>query len=171
MMDYNTTIHSVTGFTPHFLLYGYVFADVHSPLLPEEFVTSRGEQLTNLSDQREKAKERMAKKQKEMASRYNLRRRVFHFKVGDLVMVKRLTRMEEGTTTKLNDRFKGPYKISKVVGNNSYLVKIGSKDHKYHADQLKIYDKRDDDQGRNESQTTDDEDVADREGNGGDDEP
>lgn len=137
--NYNTTIHNSTGVTPHWLLYGYHWRDIHAPKSLEEIASSRPEQLSVLSDCREFARVRLEEAHEDACERYNLRRKATHFRVGDIVVKKKLTRAESGKTTKLNPRFDGPFVIKKVLGNNTYELQLDGKAEKYHADQLRMY--------------------------------
>lgn len=137
--DYNTTIHNETGVTPHWLLYGYLWKEAHSPNTPEEVTQFRPEQLSILSDYRELARVKLEDSHEEACERYNLRRKLKHFRVGDIVVKKKLTRAETGKTSKLNPRYDGPFVVKKVLEGNTYLIQMDGKSEKYHADQLKMY--------------------------------
>lgn len=80
--------------------------------------------------------------QQRAADRYNAGRREFVYKKGDLVLVRRLTRAEKGTSTKFNARYKGPFYITAALEGNTYTVRMKGRTVKYHADQLKMFFER-----------------------------
>jgi len=45
------------------------------------------------------------------------------FKVGDKVQRMRTSRLEKGTTSKLLERWTGPYTITEVLGPVTYIIK------------------------------------------------
>lgn len=53
---------------------------------------------------------------------FDLKCKVKIFQTNDLVMVKRISTISTGQSTKLQPNFKGPFRISKVLPNDRYLV-------------------------------------------------
>jgi len=80
----------------------------------------------NLEDVRNKARD-VAKTATDMVRQYNKDYRDAHsrktskYQKGDYVLI-RDTRTKPGENTKLKPKYKGPYMISKSLGNNRYVV-------------------------------------------------
>lgn len=142
--DYNSSIHEITGYEPHYLLYGYAYADPGTPKLPDDLLLNREEQLVQVEEARAEAKKKISKYIEAIRDKYNVKRAKTEYVKGDQVMVKCLTRAKHGTVTKFNQRYVGPCTITRRVEGNSYLIQAGRKITKHHADQLKPFVSRDD---------------------------
>ena len=119
-------MHSSTGFSPKYLLYG----DVKS-LKPWELSDK-----TDLDRDRKIAYENSIKSHENNAKRYNKNKINYNFKIGDEAFVEVNNKLNR---CKLDEIRQGPYKISKII--SEYIIKLeidpitGIK-HKYHVCKL-----------------------------------
>jgi transposase InsO family protein len=119
---YNHSIHEVTGFTPHFLLYGY--EPRRENLLNEQLVAlSRNSSCAiNVQTAREQAVERTEKQRMSEKARYDKHRRPVDIKPGDLVMVE-VTIHKKGASSRFMPRRKGPFRVIRVFDNNTIEIR------------------------------------------------
>ncbi|ENN78477.1 hypothetical protein YQE_05055, partial [Dendroctonus ponderosae] len=79
-----------------------------------------------LLHRRQKAAENLAKASRAMKARYDRRRRVTvtRYKVGDLVLWCNATTCsnEKGANRNLINKYDGPYRVAKVIGNDRYVI-------------------------------------------------
>lgn len=122
---YNNTVHSTTGYTPYYLMFGRkprLITAVGSPidLVPDQYLDNFNSNLKHVWD---KAKSNIERKKLEAIDRDNrrvLRRKVEEFNVGDYVW---LFARVEGNVDKLDDFYKGPYKVLEVRDTNLTIKK------------------------------------------------
>jgi hypothetical protein len=119
----NTTIHKTTGKSPSELLFGYRLKsrteNVLSEVIDETLEIVRPE---NIEEVRREAGERIRIQQTKDKSQYDKKRtKNVSYSVGDLVRIKR-EMPSDGRSKKLVVKFQGPYRISKVLPNDRYLV-------------------------------------------------
>uniref|UniRef100_A0A1Y1LV10 RNA-directed DNA polymerase n=1 Tax=Photinus pyralis TaxID=7054 RepID=A0A1Y1LV10_PHOPY len=121
----NTVKHQSTQFTPAFLNFGREMLPTGTlsremkeeengePLKEEDQVR----QLEKLEDMRQLARESLAKAFQTQKHYYDLRRRPYRPKVGDIVYCRNHTLSDKGKgiTTKITPKFEGPYRIRKVI--------------------------------------------------------
>ncbi|KAL7294472.1 hypothetical protein TKK_0012466 [Trichogramma kaykai] len=114
---YNETDHTVTGFSPKFLLQGE-----NTSSLPEKLreVTDQN----HLREARATALKNSMKYHEYNKKVYDKNRKDQEFKVGDMVYVENGNRLNR---KKLDELRIGPYKIKKKVSNSMYEVDIGHK--------------------------------------------
>lgn len=123
-MNINTTFHTSTGFSPHYLVFGQEKARdgrEHSAIVdanPDQ--TTCTERRECIYDEAAEAQRAAFEAGKE---RYNLRANVRKFQVGDEVYLKnrQLSNKGEKYTKKLA-QFKFRARIAKVVGTDTYLL-------------------------------------------------
>ncbi|XP_023212871.1 uncharacterized protein LOC111615673 [Centruroides sculpturatus] len=125
LLAYRTTIHSSTGETPSFLLYGF------DPVIPgEPRTTDMDQDAKSALDYREKLirklhvcreaaevfnKEQLAKKR----AYWNKNRRLRKFRVGDLVLIKKPSKV---THKKFSAWHTGPFRVEEVL--NDVVVRM-----------------------------------------------
>jgi RNase H-like domain found in reverse transcriptase/Integrase zinc binding domain/Reverse transcriptase (RNA-dependent DNA polymerase)/Integrase core domain len=122
----NTAVHSVTKFTPHFLVFGREIktngTDYCTTAPPDlsNFVTERLKDMTKVKDI---VINNMSKAHTKSAARYNLRKRIKNYQVGDIVYRKnfRLSDASKQYSAKLGDRHIKCV-ITKKVGSNTYRL-------------------------------------------------
>lgn len=119
----NNTVHRAIGQHPSVMLFGVGQRGKVSDLLAESlsdtvFVRSQG----NHQEIREKASERQRRLQDYNKSYVDERRRPPNrYSVDDYVMIKNFD-SHAGVSKKLKPKFKGPYRVSKVLGNDRYVL-------------------------------------------------
>lgn len=147
---YNITEHSVTHVAPFEFVYG------RRPRLPLDNLLKRNEfvdPMRPFHDIRSAAaieliKEQINKSQATNKKRLDAKLKPNAFKVGDLVLFERPTRLR-GQIDKLTYTYTGPYKISKKLGDVTFEItaESDSTDRKVtrvvHPYSLKLYNKRD----------------------------
>ncbi|UYV83426.1 hypothetical protein LAZ67_23000969 [Cordylochernes scorpioides] len=102
LQDYNNTPHSVTGFTPSYLLLGSF------PLQLSEHVQN----YPKIDDAREMAYQRTHERHLRYKARFDQTHRASDFEVGDLVLAKTYHHPDTG---KLAPFFSGPYEILEII--------------------------------------------------------
>lgn len=117
----NTTMHRSIKTTPFHLLFGtraHLRDDDNLRELLENEWTALFQK--DRDELRVYAKENIAKMQQENCRGYNKKRKEARlYREGDLVAIKRT---QQGPGMKLASKYLGPYKITKVLRNNRYLV-------------------------------------------------
>lgn len=150
---WNTAVHSSTGFTPAFLVYGRelelpgtlkheLIGSRQAPqaVAYDEVVTVRAERLRQaLAVVRENLKQSALDQQRN----YNLRRRPLQFNVGDEVMRRNyvLSDASKAVTAKLAPKFVGPLIVKKKLGANVYALSdpSGKNVGEWHVKDLKAF--------------------------------
>lgn len=108
--EYNNTPHSVTQFTPNYLLYGKLPYD---PLLPNN------NYYPPIDEARKLAKERTINYHKKNKVRYDVRFLPVPFKVGDTVMYEEF---HYPNTRKLSPPYSGPYTILNQLSEVNFEI-------------------------------------------------
>ncbi|CAB0039129.1 unnamed protein product [Trichogramma brassicae] len=151
---FNTAVHDSTGVSPAFLNLGRNPEIGHSVRRKEAEAALIAEEdeariawamrMENLSGIRDKATENSQQAQERQAQYYNKKRRDVTFKANDKVWRRNriLSSGAKGIAAKLGRRFRGPCKVSKVLGSNVYQLigesgelveKVTASDFKNHA--------------------------------------
>ncbi|UYV78642.1 K02A2.6-like, partial [Cordylochernes scorpioides] len=107
--SYNTTIHTITGFTPKFLYYG----------IQPQYIEHTTEKHTPIEDARKLSIERTIKSHEHSKQLYDIKHPEPIFKVGDQVLVKTFIYPNTG---KLTQRYIGPFKILKQFSPVTYEI-------------------------------------------------
>ncbi|CAB0040754.1 unnamed protein product [Trichogramma brassicae] len=131
---FNTAVHGSTGVSPAFLNLGRNPEIGHSVRRKEAEAALIAEEdeariawamrMENLSGIRDKATENSQQAQERQAQYYNKKRRDVTFKANDKVWRRNriLSSGAKGIAAKLKRRFRGPCKVSKVLGSNVYQL-------------------------------------------------
>lgn len=114
---YNETNHSITGFSPQYLLHG---TDV--TVLPQELKQDRT--FNDLIRDRKKALENTIKSHNYNKTLYDKKLRYWEFKVGDMVYIENGNKLNR---KKLDELKVGPYKIIEKISDTIYRIDIGYK--------------------------------------------
>lgn len=116
----NNMPNSTTNLTPSVLVLSYKPRDVHQNAIILTLQDEEDNVLENTSELRQQATRAIEKRQR-LQKRYfdERRRKPINYEVGDMVLVERdLTAM--GHSRKLEAKFKGPYLVKAVLGNERY---------------------------------------------------
>lgn len=137
MLAYNTSVHCTTHYTPFELMYG------HKPYIPNSvFEESPGatypeyvKMLQNrLKLSRNKALVNIRRSKTTSKEYYDKHTKPQQYKVGDYVYLKNHLRMRKA----LSPVWKGPYKVVKILGNNTLSLLINRRHVTHHYDQVKL---------------------------------
>ena len=114
----NNSVHVSLSVTPFFAFYGRPNNDYPQGIIPPMIVNPEKEKIKELIVECSKLSKQ---KYNTIANRKN--KKIDQLKVGDLVWV-RAEKIVPGTCTKLNARYNGPYRVTKIIGDHvSYEVK------------------------------------------------
>ena len=119
--SYNNTIHSVTQYSPAYLLTGYD---------PYELWENEP-----LEKSRKVAYERSKEKHEKSCTQYDTQRNDPDLQPGDMVYVKTKNKLNRKN---LDPPFEGPYEIRRNIGHTTYEVDTGRKIEKIHVSQMKV---------------------------------
>lgn len=114
---YNETEHTVTKFSPKYLLQGE-----DTLILPNELIKKRGN--NKLENDRTIAYKNSIRYHEYNKKLYDKNRKDYDFNVGDLVYVKNGNRLNR---KKLDELRIGPYKLLKKISNSMHEIDIGHK--------------------------------------------
>lgn len=132
---YNTTVHTTTGYTPYELVYGNL-ANKPSEL-DDNYEKSTFDYLdelkANLLNKSVIARNRTLNAKQKAKFRYDKHiGKPVEYKIGQQVLVKNLVK------GKLESKFKGPFKISKVYQDHVF-IKLGNKEQKHNKSNIRPY--------------------------------
>ena len=130
LFAYRTKKHNTTGYTPFYLMYGRKATlpiDLKIPGLNEESHNPLMERLYKLIDQLENDRQHVIgtieKEQARQKRRYDRQGISEKLSIGDKVLVER-TWLKNNFSSKLEDKWTGPYYVHNVLENNVYKLKI-----------------------------------------------
>lgn len=126
---YNETEHTVTGFTPKYLLDG-----TDTSILPEEI--KRKNNHRNWIKDKELALQRTRKSHEYNKNIFNKNRRNYKFNIGDLVYVENGNNLNR---SKLDELRIGPFEIMEKLSDSIYKIKTGKRNQEtgfYHVTKL-----------------------------------
>lgn len=128
---YNETEHTVTGYSPKYLLEGK-----NVDILPSELKQCKKATENNLVNDRKIALEKSIKSHNYNKQQFDKNRKQFEFKVGDLVYVENGNRLNR---KKLDELKIGPFEIIEKLSNSIYKINTGykkSESNLYHITKL-----------------------------------
>ncbi|GJQ70538.1 hypothetical protein Trydic_g221, partial [Trypoxylus dichotomus] len=127
MFAYNTHTHSSTGFSPYETLFG------NKPYLPNSIVQeptlnyNYEDYIINLRQKlnftQKVARDNLLESKNRSKTYYDNKIRIHKYSVGDLVYVANKA-VTPGLNKKLSPNYIGPYKITKVFGNNNETIAL-----------------------------------------------
>lgn len=116
----NSTIHKTTKAVPSEVFFGYRLRTDNDNMMASEL---DNEDLTDLSDLRKKVDQNIKNSAIEQKKRFdNSRTKAKIYNVGDLVLIKIQSKNNDGQSTKLMPIYKGPFRVSNVLGHDRYEV-------------------------------------------------
>ena len=126
---YNNSVHSTTGMTPFFAMYGY-HPNVPSTVAddrPEGEVPAAREAAQKVESENKLLAERWRKAVEFQKKWYDKKHTPMHFSVGDWVMLAATNLRQQRPNKKLSDRYLGPFKVIEVVGEQAYKLDLPDK--------------------------------------------
>jgi hypothetical protein len=137
---YNTAVHSSTGYSPFYLMYGREATEPQDMIQPV-----RNRDMTDVNmifsqmwyDAVEKTKEKLEEAKEKQKQYYDRNAKRVEFEIGDKVLLKEMANIPG----KFNMRWEGPFSITERKGNVNYkiLSQNGKKLLIVHSDRLKKF--------------------------------
>ena len=129
---YNSSVHAATGVTPYFANYGFeptqpahLLHTPSSPPLPPPSDADAARIAARMREIHDVVRLELERAKSTMEAIANRTRRDVTFKVGDLVrLAADDLSLSNQPSSKLRDRFVGPFKVSAVVGKQSYRLEL-----------------------------------------------
>jgi RNase H-like domain found in reverse transcriptase/Reverse transcriptase (RNA-dependent DNA polymerase)/Integrase zinc binding domain/Integrase core domain/Retrotransposon gag protein len=152
---YNTSIHSSTGYTPYFLLFGREAIIASDVILkssqPYNLGSGYPEYIKRLQKDmwfaHKHIQDRVRQKQIDREQQNSQLKSILKFKAGDKVMIYQLPKSMKGISKKLLSPYHGPYTVEIQFNDVSYQVKhdVTKKKKHVHVSRMKRYIPRDSD--------------------------
>ncbi|CAH2239027.1 jg23585 [Pararge aegeria aegeria] len=113
----NNTVNTSTGFSAYKLMF-------HGErTLTQAMSSNKYDSEQDIADNRAKAAQNIAKTAACMKRRFDNKRKMpTIYKLGDLVLWKGAQANSKDAVRKLKEKFSGPYKVIKVLGNDRYII-------------------------------------------------
>jgi hypothetical protein len=125
---YNNTVHSATGFTPHFLLFGWQPIDLRVPIAfqtrsdhpdIDSYLSSRAATFASARTALERAR-------KAMIAQRNASANAHQYNVGDQVKISTRVLQPKGdeNVNKMQPLYVGPFEVSRLLGPKTLSVHL-----------------------------------------------
>lgn len=122
---YNNSFHTATKATPAALLYGYQPRDPDDlAAMSKSEAPAAGERIRSLLRRRDDVRKILARANEGYEKWYNKSRTPMTFKAEDWVWLSSKHLHQKRPSSKLADKYLGPFKIIKVVGNNKMAYQL-----------------------------------------------
>lgn len=126
---YNNSVHSTTGMSPFFAMYGF-HPNVPSSVRddrPEGEVPAAREVAEKFESDGKELAERWQRAVAFQKKWYDKKHTPMHFSIGDWVMLASTNLRQQRPNKKLSDRYLGPFKVIGVVGEQAYELELPEK--------------------------------------------
>ncbi|KAI9565040.1 hypothetical protein GHT06_008785 [Daphnia sinensis] len=141
---YRHSINSSTHETPYFLNHGrdavmpidrWLQPTPSDPITPQDYKSQTMKRLFKAFDL---VKENLEKARAQQKEQYNKRVKMFEYEKGDKVLLDVRT-VKPGTSRKLNPRYQGPYRVTKINPNHTVEIRVtpGSAPQLVHTNRIK----------------------------------
>ena len=137
---YNTAVHSSTGYTPFYLMFGREAREPNDVLPPQRLLMVSDENTIFSQmwhDAKDIAKDKLKEAQERQKFYYDKQSKLKSYEIGDLVFLKEM----QNAPGKFNLKWEGPYKIIEKKSDSNYKIQLPNEDKTYitHVDRLKLY--------------------------------
>jgi hypothetical protein len=126
---YNNSVHTTTGMSPFFAMYGF-HPNVPSTVRddrPEGEVPAARELAEKFKSEGKELAERWQRAVEFQKKWYDKKHTPMQFSVGDWVMLASTNLRQQRPNKKLSDRYLGPFKVIGVVGEQAYELELPEK--------------------------------------------
>ena len=156
LFAYREVPHESLGYSPFELMYGRtvrgpmtILKELWSTEVPEEEVKSTYQYVIDLQERLEStcelARKELTKASVKYKTHFDVKAKERRFECGDRVLLLLPT-----SSNKLLMHWRGPYEVVKRVARNNYKLMVNGKEKTYHANLLKRYVERDDEDSSRE---------------------
>jgi hypothetical protein len=126
---YNNSVHSTTGMSPFFAMYGF-HPNVPSTVRddrPEGEVPAAREKVEEFQNEGKELAERWRHAVEFQKKWYDKKHTPMHFSTGDWVMLASTHLCQQRPNKKLSDRYLGPFRVTGVIGEQAYELELPEK--------------------------------------------
>jgi transposase InsO family protein len=126
---YNNSVHSTTGMSPFFAMYGF-HPNVPSSVRddrPEGEVPAARKKAEEFDNEGKELAERWQRAIEFQKKWYDKKHTPMHFSIGDWVMLASTNLRQQRPNKKLSDRYLGPFKVTGVIGEQAYELELPEK--------------------------------------------